>query len=95
MQTTTTLTTTNEYISTSYSRRDKTMKKISEKFAARNAVAAETRKVQLQERQRIMREKNELAEENERAQREKEQEAKQRSEQAIANLIESRKRRRR
>ena len=70
MQTTTTtmqttLTTTNEYILMSYSKRDKTMKEISEKFAARNAVAAETRKVQFQERRRVMMEKNELAEENE------------------------------
>ena len=70
---------------------------INEKFVARNAAAAETQKAQLQERQRVpvMREKNKLAEENEPAQNEKEQEAKQRSERLIADLIESRKRRRR
>ena len=75
--------------------RDKTMKEINEKFAARNAAAAETRKVQFQERQRRMREKNKLAEENEQARKEKEREARERSERAITNLIESRKRRRR
>ena len=52
--------------------RDKTMREINKKFAARNAAAAETRKAQFQESHRVMREENKLAEENDRAQKEKE-----------------------
>ena len=54
----------------------------------------EERRVALQERRKVLAARNVLAEENERARKEQEELRKKNSETAIANLIESRKRRR-
>ena len=74
--------------------RDKAMEEINAKFAERNRRAAEERRLAIEERERIREEKNKLAEENERRRNEAREEARKRSENAIANLILSRKRRR-
>ena len=74
--------------------RDKSMKEIREKFAARNKKAEEERRKKALERQKILDEKNRLAEQNERRRQEEETAAREKSERAIANLIKSRKRRR-
>ena len=74
--------------------RDKAMEEINAKYAERNRQAAEEKRQAIEAREKIREEKNRLAEENERARNEAREEARVRSENAIANLILSRKRRR-
>ena len=73
--------------------RDEGIREVNEKFAERNRRAANERRQAIEIRRATLVEKNRLAAENEK-EREKEQKEKRlRSERAIDNLIESRKRR--
>ena len=74
--------------------RDEGIREVNEKFAERNQIAAEERRKAIEIHRVVLAVRMRLAEENER-QRETEREEKRlRSERALANLIESRKRRR-
>ena len=74
--------------------RDEGVKEVAEKFAESNRQVAEERRTALESRRRALEEKNLLAEENKKRREEERNEKRLRSEKALSNLVESRKRRR-
>ena len=74
--------------------RDQTMKEVNDKFAQQRKEAAEERRAAVEARNKNLEEKNRLADENEKKRNAEQEQRVLRSETAVKNLIESRKRRR-